>query len=136
MHGGPTGLTPQFDRIAREGTLIEQAITPNPVCAPAAFGAAAGRPPTARACTATGCRCADLPTLAGWFAAAGYATGYIGKWHLAGAPNGRVRFRGGAGGYQEWLASRPSNSPRTRTAPSCTTRRTGRCGCPATAPTH
>ncbi|MFI6874559.1 sulfatase-like hydrolase/transferase [Streptomyces sp. NPDC050400] len=107
VHGGPTGLTPQFDRIAHEGTLIEQAITPNPVCAPARSALQTGRWPTAAGVHRNGLPLpADLPTLAGSFAAAGYATGYIGKWHLAGAPNGPGPVPTEArGGYQEWLAS-------------------------------
>lgn len=107
VHGNRAGVTPEFDRIAREGTLFEQAITSNPVCAPARSALQTGRFPTATGVFRNGLPLPeDIPTLAGEFAAAGYATGYIGKWHLAGedhpdgpAPPGR------RGGYERWLAS-------------------------------
>lgn len=107
VQGGPAGLTPQFDRIAREGTLVEQAITPNPVCAPARSALQTGRWPTAAGVHRNGLALpADVPTLASAFADAGYATGYIGKWHLAGAPAGPGPVpKEARGGYQEWLAS-------------------------------
>ncbi|GGR90343.1 hypothetical protein GCM10010236_51140 [Streptomyces eurythermus] len=34
-HGNRAGGAPGFDRLAREGTLVEHATTPDPVCAPA-----------------------------------------------------------------------------------------------------
>lgn len=107
VHGNPAGVTPEFDRIAREGTLFEQAITPNPVCAPARSALQTGRFPTATGVFRNGLPLPrDIPTLAGEFTAAGYATGYIGKWHLAGEdqPDGAVT-PGRRGGYGSWLAS-------------------------------
>ncbi|MEW1692165.1 sulfatase-like hydrolase/transferase [Streptomyces sp. NPDC091265] len=106
-HGNPAGVTPEFDRIAREGTLFEQAVTSNPVCAPARSALQTGRFPTATGVFRNGLPLPqDIPTLAGEFAAAGYATGYIGKWHLAGEdnPDGPVP-PDGRGGYRSWLAS-------------------------------
>lgn len=35
VHGCPLGLTPNFDRLARAGTDVHHAFTPNPVCGPA-----------------------------------------------------------------------------------------------------
>ncbi|MFG2569547.1 sulfatase-like hydrolase/transferase [Streptomyces sp. NPDC048567] len=107
VHGNRAGVTPEFDRIAREGTLFEQAVTPNPVCAPARSSLQTGRYPTATGVFRNGLPLpADIPTLAGEFAAAGYATGYIGKWHLAGDanPDGPVP-AARRGGYGRWLAS-------------------------------
>lgn len=107
VHGNPAGVTPEFDRIAREGTLFEQAITPNPVCAPARSALQTGRFPTAAGVFRNGLPLPQgIPTLAGEFAAAGYATGYIGKWHLAGEdqPDGPVT-PGRRSGYGSWLAS-------------------------------
>ncbi|WP_330454949.1 MULTISPECIES: sulfatase-like hydrolase/transferase [unclassified Streptomyces] len=107
VHGNRAGVTPEFDRIAREGTLFEQAVTSNPVCAPARSALQTGRYPTSAGVFRNGLPLPrDIPTLAGEFAAAGYATGYIGKWHLAGDenPDGPVppALRGG---YGSWLAS-------------------------------
>ncbi|MEV6587021.1 sulfatase-like hydrolase/transferase [Streptomyces acidicola] len=107
VHGNPADVTPEFDRIAREGTHVEQAITPNPVCAPARSSLQTGRFPTATGVFRNGLALPpDIPTLAGEFARAGYVTGYIGKWHLAGEdqPDGPVPPER-RGGYQEWLAS-------------------------------
>lgn len=107
VHGNRAGVTPEFDRIAREGTLFEQAVTSNPVCAPARSALQTGRYPTSTGVFRNGLPLPEnIPTLAGEFAAAGYTTGYIGKWHLAGDenPDGPVppALRGG---YGSWLAS-------------------------------
>ncbi|OIV35318.1 arylsulfatase [Mangrovactinospora gilvigrisea] len=103
VHGNPLGVTPVFDRMARAGTLAECAITPNPVCAPARAALQTGRWPTAVGVHRNDrVPRADVPTLAGLFDAAGYATGYLGKWHLADrdpVPPGQ------RGGYRHWLAS-------------------------------
>ncbi|MDT0345931.1 sulfatase-like hydrolase/transferase [Streptomyces litchfieldiae] len=108
-HGNPADVTPEFDRIARTGTHVEQAITPQPVCAPARAALQTGRYPTATGVFRNGLPLpSDIPTLAGAFGAAGYVTGYLGKWHLsgeaAGAGPGPVPPER-RGGYQRWLAS-------------------------------
>lgn len=78
------GLTPTLDALARKGILFQQAITTQPVCAPA------------RACLWTGMYqnrhgvwrnalglSPEVQTIAHHFKQAGYTVGYIGKWHLA-----------------------------------------------------
>ncbi len=107
VHGNPAGVTPVFDRMARTGTHLEQAITPQPVCAPARAALQTGRFPTATGVFRNGLALDPaLPTLAGCFADAGYVTGYIGKWHLAAEASGHgpvpAKCRAG---YQRWLAS-------------------------------
>jgi arylsulfatase A-like enzyme len=107
---GPLNLTPNLDRMAAQGTLFENAFTPQPVCAPA------------RGCLQTGMWATQhgvwrnaislLPetrTLGHRFQDAGYRTGYIGKWHLgpAGVAGGYsdpvpAEYRTG---YDHWLAS-------------------------------
>lgn len=112
LHGNPLSLMPNFDRIARQGTHVANSFTCAPVCGPA------------RACLQTGTYISrngayrngkglpsDLPTMAQLFNDAGYRTGYIGKWHLAG-PDGHASDDGergpvkaeARGGYQDWLA--------------------------------
>ncbi|MGW6417734.1 sulfatase-like hydrolase/transferase [Streptomyces sp. NPDC055055] len=106
-HGNPAGVTPEFDRLAREGTLVERAITPNPVCAPARSALQTGRWPTSTGVFRNGLPLpAGTPTLASVLGTAGYVTGYIGKWHLAGedGPDGPVPPER-RGGYAHWLAS-------------------------------
>ena len=103
VHGNPLDLTPNFDRMARQGADVHYSFTIQPVCGPA------------RACLQTGMYATNtgvhrngIPlrqndvTLAKCFNEAGYATGYIGKWHLASRDPVPVQERGG---YQYWLAA-------------------------------
>ncbi|MBW7457038.1 sulfatase-like hydrolase/transferase, partial [Paenibacillus sepulcri] len=103
VHGNPLGLTPNFDRMAQEGTHITNSFTCQPVCAPARSSLQTGK-----YATSTGCYRNSIPlpedsqTLAHYFSGSGYRTGYIGKWHLADeepVPAGK------RGGYDYWLAS-------------------------------
>jgi arylsulfatase A-like enzyme len=103
VHGNPLDLTPNFDRMARAGTHVAHAVTPQPVCAPARAALQTGRYPTTTGCFRNGIPLPDTEkTLAHHFADAGYATGYIGKWHLAGTDPVPDEDRGG---YQHWLAA-------------------------------
>lgn len=106
VHGNPLDLTPNFDRMARQGTHVANCFTCQPVCAPARASLQTGLYATN---TGVWRNAIILPqqqrTLAHHFGAAGYATGYIGKWHLADrsiagpvAPEQR-------GGYDYWLAA-------------------------------
>ncbi len=108
LHGNPLDLMPNFDRVARRATHLGHCFTCQPVCGPA------------RACLQTGLYATntgvwqnglalqdDAVTLAGLFNAAGYHTGYIGKWHLGAASHswdsGGIVPAERRGGYQEWL---------------------------------
>lgn len=83
-YGQPLDITPNLDNLAKEGTLFENAFSPQPVCGPcrAIFQ-------TGKYATDTGCFRNNkmLPkgvkTLANYLEEAGYETAYIGKWHLA-----------------------------------------------------
>lgn len=103
VHGNPLDLTPNFDRMAQQGTDVHYSFTCQPVCGPA------------RSCLQTGMYATqtgvwknsrtlalEAKTLAHYFSAAGYATGYIGKWHLAAQEPVPQEARGG---YDYWLAS-------------------------------
>ncbi|MGK5531845.1 sulfatase-like hydrolase/transferase [Streptomyces sp. URMC 129] len=105
--GNPADVTPEFDRIAGTGTHVACALTPQPVCAPARAALQTGRWATATGVFRNGLPLPpDIPTLAASFAAAGYVTGYIGKWHLAGDEAGAGPVAPEArGGYERWLAS-------------------------------
>lgn len=103
VQGNPLNLTPNFDRLARSGTHAVQTVTPQPVCAPARAAIQTGKYPTTTGCFRNGVPLPqDCHTLADHFGAAGYATGYIGKWHLADTEPVPPHQRGG---YQSWLAA-------------------------------
>lgn len=106
IHGNPLGLTPNFDRMAMAGTHLYNAFTPQPVCGPARSVMQTGLYATQTTCWRNGIALPrDLKTLADYFNEAGYATGYIGKWHLDDfAVIGPV-VEEQRGRYQEWLAS-------------------------------
>ncbi|MFW5688324.1 MAG: sulfatase-like hydrolase/transferase [Spirochaetota bacterium] len=83
-HGNPMGLTPTFDRLAREGTHFANTFTCQPVCAPARATLQTGRFSTATGVWRNGIGLDPAqPRVATAFRDAGYATGYIGKWHLS-----------------------------------------------------
>jgi arylsulfatase A-like enzyme len=107
LNGNPMGLTPHLDRLARQGTFIKHAVTCQPVCGPARSCLQTGQYATTTGVWKNGNGLKeDAVTLASCFNDAGYRTGYIGKWHLAGdgQPKGPVspELRGG---YQDWLAA-------------------------------
>jgi len=117
-YGQPLDITPNLDRLAREGVLFENVFTCQPVCGPARSCLMTGKYATETGCFQNGI---SLPrterTLANHLSGAGYEVGYIGKWHLASddeAMDGREAFdvrtkpipperRGGFNDF--WLAS-------------------------------
>ncbi len=104
-HGNPLDLTPNFDRMAHEGTHVSRSFTCQPVCGPARSILQTGMYPTRTGCFRNGIGLPqDARTLAHHFRDGGYATGYIGKWHLAEDTRGPVP-EAQRGGYEYWLAS-------------------------------
>ncbi len=117
-YGQPLEVTPNLDRLAREGVLFENTFTCQPVCGPARVCLQTGKFATEVGCYRNGIA---LPpgerTLAHWLSKAGYEVGYIGKWHLGsdgGAHLERPPFDcttspvppARRGGYRDfWLAS-------------------------------
>jgi len=103
LGGNPLDLTPNFDRVARAGTHVARSFTCQPVCAPARSSLQTGLYATNTGVWRNGFALdPTLPTLATHFNEAGYATGYIGKWHLANEEPVRAAQRGG---YDYWLGS-------------------------------
>ena len=113
--GQPLDISPNLDRMAREGTLFENAFTCQPVCGPARSCIQSGKYAAEVGCHTNHRRLPpDEGHLARCFSEAGYEVGYIGKWHLAscGPRDGADNFRDRAvppelrGGYKDhWLAS-------------------------------
>lgn len=77
--------TPQMDSLAARGTFFTRAYAANPICIPSRTAMFTGRYPHE-----TGIQNNDrvafdprkFPTMGTYFQAAGYDTGYVGKWHL------------------------------------------------------
>lgn len=102
VHGNPLELTPNFDRIALNGTHCFNAFTCQPVCAPARAALQTGKYATTAGIERNGRTLGTQKTLAHYFKEGGYTTGYIGKWHLASrdpVPQDEQ------GGYDFWLGA-------------------------------
>jgi len=78
------GVTPNLDRMAREGVRFENAFTCQPVCGPARACLQTGTYATETGCFRNNIALPlDSRTIAHHMSDAGYEVGYIGKWHLA-----------------------------------------------------
>jgi arylsulfatase A-like enzyme len=106
LNGYPAVLTPNFDRLARQGTFFKQAVTPQPVCGPARSCLQTGQYATTTGVWKNGPGLKpDAPKLAEAFNHAGYRTAYFGKWHLSeGTGEGAVP-KANRAGFQEWLGA-------------------------------
>lgn len=105
VHGNPLDLTPNYDRMARRGTHASLAFTPQPVCGPARSCLQTGQYATRTGVWRNGIGLReDAVTLAQVLGAAGYATGYIGKWHLSRTIQHAVP-PSERGGYDYWLGA-------------------------------
>jgi arylsulfatase A-like enzyme len=88
--GDSNARTPALDAFACESCVFTNATSGTPVCCPARASLLTGQYPLQH-----GVYINDVPlapkatTLGEGFADAGYRTGYIGKWHVYGSPEGR-----------------------------------------------
>jgi arylsulfatase A-like enzyme len=88
--GDPNIATPSLDGLAREGVSFENAVAGCPVCCPARASLLTGQRPLTNGVFINDVELKPRGTTLGEaFAAAGYRTGYIGKWHVYGSPDGR-----------------------------------------------
>ncbi len=110
--------TPNLDRLAGEGVSFDTTMTPCPVCTPARAGIVTGQyPHTCRVPYLGDLLLPSHPTAARAFAAAGYRTSYVGKWHLASAQNPFGHNEGAEywvhpllrGGFEDWFGFELSN---------------------------
>jgi arylsulfatase A-like enzyme len=79
--------TPHLDRLAREGANVPLCFCNSPVCTPSRATLLTGLlPPRSRVPGNDLPLPGDTPTIGDFLKAAGYRTGYVGKWHLDGVP--------------------------------------------------
>ncbi len=84
MGMNPLNLTPNLDAMARRGVLFRQAISNQPVCAPARACMFTGQYPAQHGVWKNGLGLKpDAVTLPGVLRGQGYTANYIGKWHLS-----------------------------------------------------
>jgi arylsulfatase A-like enzyme len=90
--GDPNARTPRIDAFSRESVNVPRAVSGCPVCTPYRASLMSGRSPLAVGMCVNDQRLHSVPggSLADHFNAAGYDTGWIGKWHIHG--DGRARF--------------------------------------------
>ena len=83
--GEDPAITPNLDRFSTEGVVFTQAVSNYPVCSPYRAILFTGRWPYQQGVIDNNIRLKPAETTLGEvFKKAGYATGYIGKWHLGG----------------------------------------------------
>jgi len=103
---GSINSTPNLDRIAHEGAIFDRSFNVNSICCPSRAAILTGKHSHANGITGNGSRWDGKQ----WvypraLAAAGYQTGLIGKWHLAGNPTDEFQSweiltgKGGQGSY-------------------------------------
>ncbi|WP_192582966.1 sulfatase-like hydrolase/transferase [Streptomyces albicerus] len=106
LHGNPLGLTPVLDGLAEDGVIVDRSFTCQPVCAPSRASLQTGQYPTTTGVFRNGLSLPrEAPTMARTFRDAGNATGYIGKWHLAGDHTAGPVPEKDRAGYEYWLAA-------------------------------
>lgn len=82
--------TPALDRLAREGMVFTNACSNTPVCTPARGSLLTGCWPVTHKAVGNDLPVEPgMPSIARSLADAGYACGYVGKWHLGGTPRDR-----------------------------------------------
>ncbi len=82
--GQPLDITPNLDRLAKEGVKFNNAFTAQPVCGPCRAIFQTGQYPTTTGCFRNNIMLpSNTKTIANYFEELGYENAYIGKWHLA-----------------------------------------------------
>lgn len=93
--GHPFARTPHLDRVAREGAQFKNFFAVTPLCSPSRANILTGQETRHHGIldnTERSPRSHELPTFARALKAAGYNTGFIGKWHMGNDPTPRPGF--------------------------------------------
>lgn len=93
--GHPWLETPNIDRLAREGAMFTKAIHAIPLCSPSRATLLTGQYPSRHGVAGNEARSElshRLDTFPRALQASGYATGFIGKWHMGNDPTPRPGF--------------------------------------------
>ena len=89
-NGDPNVHAPLLDRLASESVHFENAVSGTPVCCPYRATLLTGQYPLTHGVFINDVELKpNGPTLGESFRAAGYRTGFIGKWHVYGSPDGQ-----------------------------------------------
>jgi len=104
-YGDKQAETPNLDRLAAEGARFTNALSTWPVCSPFRAMLLTGRYPMSNGVIANGYRLWDgQHTIGSVFKTNGYATGYIGKWHLDGDESQNVS-KDRRQGFDYWVSA-------------------------------
>ena len=86
-YGNSVVHAPRLDQFARQSVIFDRAITTSPICTPYRGCLLSGRYPSQTGVRQNGqAYPREIPSLADRLNDAGYATHWIGKWHLGGSP--------------------------------------------------
>ena len=126
-NGDPNVRTPVLERFAAQSTNFTNAVSGCPVCCPARASMMTGQYPLTNGVFINDVELKPTgPTLAELFGKAGYRTGFIGKWHLYGSPDGNYGRRLAYIPHESGWASNIGKlaSATTTTITRCTTKAT------------
>lgn len=103
-YGNKQVRSPNLDAFAQRAVVFTNCIANCPVCVPMRASMLTGVHPVKHRAAANDLPMKHgIPTIGDVLSAAGYHTGYIGKWHLAGVPREQFIPAGpGRFGFQEW----------------------------------
>jgi len=91
-YGSRINLTPQIDRLAREGMRFDRCFAVNSICTPSRASIITGKYSHRNGVPVFNHLDGSQPTVAKYLRAGGYYTGMIGKWHLGSEPTGFDRW--------------------------------------------
>ena len=102
-YGNTIVKTPNLDRLAEEGLCFSHCVSNSPVCVPARGSLLTGLFPQKHGAFTNDLAIhSDCISIANVLNDAGYHTGYIGKWHLAGIPRDQFITEERRLGFKEW----------------------------------